>query len=191
MADLSHLGGLNPVEQLDLGNYADNKESTFRLPAKGVYTLQAPDTFPAAAFTRTKAGALSIQIDPTIVGPTHEGLTVRFVKVSAKPFQRDGKTVSQVGDYLRACGFKGVLTDEQAIADAVESTASAIYQAKLDWRAYNSKTGFSLQGMERFPKLADGTYQSWVEDPTAKDENGNPVKVRANLIIDRFVPASE
>jgi hypothetical protein len=191
MADLSHLGGLNQVEQLDFSNYADNKESTFRLPAKGRYTLRAPESFPPAAFTRTKAGALSIQIDPTIVGPTHEGFTVRFTKISAKPFQRDGKTVSQVGDYLRSVGFKGVLADEQSIADAVEASIGSLYEAKLDWRAYNSKTGFSLQGMERFPKNADGTYQSWVEDPTAKDENGNPVKVRANLIVDRFIPSGE
>lgn len=188
MADLSHLGGLNPVEALDLENYADNRESTFRLPEKGVYTLRAPDSFPPAAFGRTKGGSLSIQIDPTIVGPSHEGFTVRFTKVSAKAFQRDGKFVSQVGDYLRACGFKGTLRNEQEIADAVEATAGVLYQAKIDWRAY-SKSGFSLQGMERFPKNADGTYQSWVEDPTLKDENGNPVKVRANIIIDRFVPA--
>lgn len=188
MANLSHLGGLNPVEALDLSNYADNKESTFRLPAKGEYTLRAPDSFPEAAFGRTKAGSLSIAIDPTIVGPTNEGLTVRFSKVSAKPFKRDGQTVSQVGDYLRACGFKGTLSNEQEIADAVEATAGTIYTAKLDWRAY-SKSGFSLQGMERFPKLPDGTYQSWVEDPTMKDENGNAVRVRANLVIDRFVPA--
>lgn len=191
MADLSHLGGLNPVEALDLENYADNKESTFRLPAKGRYTLRAPETFPPAAFGRTNAGSLSIQIDPTIVGPENAGFTVRFTKVSAKPFKRDGKTVSQVGDYLRAVGFKGLLSDEQSIADAVECSAGAIYEAKLDWRAYNGKTGFSLQGMERFPKLANGTYQSWVEDPTAKDENGNPVRVRANLIVDRFIPQGE
>lgn len=190
MADLSHLGGLNPVEQLDLTNYADNKESTFRLPAKGVYTLRAPDSFPPAAFGRTKAGALSISIDPTIVGGPHDGFTIKFTKVSAKPFLRDGKYVSQVGDYLRSCGFKGILSDEQSIADAVEQTAGSLYQAKIDWRAY-SKSGFSIQGMERFPKNPDGTYQSWVEDPTLKDENGNPVKVRANLIVDRFIPASE
>ena len=190
MADLSHLGGLNPVEALDLANYADNKESTFRLPAKGRYTLRAPESFPPAAFGRTKGGALSIQIDPTIVGPTSDGFTVRFTKVSAKPFKRDGVTVSQVGDYLRACGFKGTLADEQEIADAVESTAGAIYEANLDWRAYY-KDGFSLQGMQRFPRLADGSYQSWVEHPTEKDENGNPVRVRANLIIDRFVPVTD
>lgn len=196
MADLSHLGGLNPVEALDLENYADNKESTFRLPAKGRYTLRAPESFPPAAFTRTRAGSLSIQIDPTVVGPTNEGFTVRFVKVSAKTFDRDGVKVSQVGDYLRACGYRGPLNTEQAIADAVESTASAIYEAKLDWRAYNKRTGFSIEGMERFPKLADGTYQSWIVDPQEVgqvDENGRALRVLANLTIPfgGFIPAGE
>lgn len=190
MADLSHLGGLNPVESLDMANYADNKESVFRLPVKGRYTLRAPESFPPAAFSRTKAGALSIQIDPTVVGPTNEGLTIRFVKVSAKVFKRDGINVSQVGDYLRSCGFSGSLSNEQEIADAVEETAGSIYDAKIDWRAYY-KDGFSLQGMERFPKLADGSYQSWVAHPTEKDEAGNAVRVRANLIVDRFIPAGE
>jgi hypothetical protein len=190
MADLSHLGNLNPTEPLDLENYADNKESVFRLPAKGRYTLQAPDTFPAAAFQRTKANNLSIQIDPTIVGPTNEGFQLRFTNISAKPFARDGKTVSQVGDYLRACGFKGTLRNEQEIADAIEITAGTVYEAKLDWRAY-SKSGFQLQGMERFPKLPDGSYQSWVPDPTLKNEDGSALRVRAKLIIDRFIPAGE
>lgn len=188
MADLSMLGGLQEVEPLDLENYSDNKESTFRLPEEGIYTLKTTDSFPQAAFGRTKAGALSIQIDPTIAGPTNEGFTVRFTKVSAKPFKRDGVTVSQLGDYLRATGYKGTLRNEQEQADAVEATAGAIFEAKLTWRAYNTKTGFSLQGMHRFPKLADGTYQSWVEDPTDKDENGKPTRVRANLIVDRYIP---
>lgn len=193
MADLSHLGGLNPVEALDLENYADNKESKFQLPKKGRYTLQAPDNFPPAAFTRTKAGSLQVQVDPTIVGPTNEGFTIRFVKLSSKPFDRSGTKVSIVGDYLRACGFLGRLTDEQAIGDAVESTAGIVYEANLDWRAYSKTTGFSLEGMERFPKLAEGGYQSWIEDPTpnAKDENGNPIRVFANLYIPLggFIPA--
>lgn len=191
MADLSHLGGLNPVEALDLANYAENKESTFRMPAAGRYTVQAPTTFPAAAFGRTKAGSLSVQIDPTVVGPTNEGLTIRFTKVSAKVFKRGDSNVSQAGDYLKACGFSGELKDEQQIADAIESTAGSIYEVKLDWRVYNTKTGFSLQGMTRFPKLADGTYQSWVEDPNDTDESGAPKRLRANLVVDRYIPQGQ
>lgn len=198
MADLSHLGGLNPVEALDLSNYSDNKEkaSGFRLAPKGTYTVQAPDSFPAAAFSRTKAGALQVQIDPTIVGPTHEGTLIRFVKISAKTFERSKQIVSQVGDYLRACGFKGTLSNEQEIADAVESTAGAIYQLKLDWRAYNKRTGFSLEGMERFPKLQDGSYQAWVIDPAEEgktDDEGRQLRVFANLMVPfgGFIPSEE
>lgn len=198
MVDLSVLGGLNPIEQLDSTDYPVNKETEFRLAPKGTYTLQAPDSFPQAAFGRTKNGDLSIQIDPTIVGPTNEGYTVRFQKISAKSFQRSGKWASQVGDYLEACGWDGKLTDLQSVAEAVESTASKTYQAKLDWRAYNKRTQFSLEGMERFPRNADGTYQPYVIDPAEidqdaskiagrligkKDENGKELRVYANLQI--------
>jgi hypothetical protein len=136
--DLSALGNLNPIEQLDGANYADNKEKEFRLAPKGTYTLRAPESFPQAAFGRTKAGDLSVQIDPTIVAPTNEGYVVKYQKISAKTFDRGTGKASQVGDYLRACGWKGHLTDVQSVVDAIESTAGVTYQAKLDWRAYNS-----------------------------------------------------
>lgn len=207
MADLSHLGGLEPTENLDLANYADNKEKSFQLAPKGTYTLQAPSEFPTAAYTPSKAGILQIQIDPTITGPDHVGTVIRFQKISAKSFDRGGKPASQVADYLRAFGWTGKLTDLQSYADAMDTTASQTYQAKLDWRAYNKRTGFSLEGMERFPKLADGTYQSYVIDPAEvdqeaskaagklvgkKDDNGKELRVYANLQIPfgGFVPAS-
>lgn len=198
MADLSHLGGLNAVEQLNSADYPVNKEKTFQLAPAGVYTLQAPEQFPSTAFSRTQAGALSIQIDPTIVGPTNEGTVIKFQKVSAKSFERSGKKASQVGDYLLACGWSGSLSDEQSIADAVESTAGKPYQAKLDWRAYNKRTKFSLNGMEKFPKNEDGSYQSYVIDPAEvdvdaskaagklvgrKDDTGKELRVYANLEI--------
>lgn len=190
MADLSSLGNLAPVDVLDLNDtYVDARENTFRLPAKGEYVLQAPDSFPDAAFAATKEGYLLVQIDPTITGPTNEGFQLRYQKVSAKPFDRSGVKASKAGDYLRACGFSGTLKTPQSIADAIEQTAGITYRAAIDWRAYNSKSGFTLEGMERFPKLKDGSYQSWVEDPTAKDDTGQPQRVRANLVIKRFIAA--
>jgi hypothetical protein len=193
---LSHLGGLNAVEALDLNSYAENKKAPFRLPAKGTYTLRAPESFPTEAITRTKAGALQFQIDPTVVGPADEGYTVRFSKISAKTFERSGQQVSQVGDYLRACGFRGLLTDEQAIADAVETTAGATYEAKLDWSAYNKRTGWRLDGMEKFPKNEDGTYQPWVIDPLEvgkTDDQGRQLRVFANVVIPfgGFIPQAD
>jgi hypothetical protein len=173
MADLSMLGGLNAIEPLDSSDYPVNQEKDFRLAPKGTYTVQAPDGFPQAAFGKTKNGDLSVQIDPTIVDGPSTGLTIKFTKVSAKPFKRGEKWASQVGDYLAACGWTGQLTDPQSIADAIESTAGKVYQVKLDWRAYNKRTGFSLEGMERFPKLADGTYQSYVIDPSEIDHDAS------------------
>lgn len=193
MADLTNLGELQAVDTLDLSptGYTDTKESTFRLPVAGKYTLQAPPEFPAAAFGRTKKGDLSIEVSPTILAPTNEGFKTRFIKVSAKVFDRAGKKVSQLGDYLRACGVTGTLRTEADQANAVESTANMVYEAILDWSAYNSKTQFKVQGMRNFPKLADGSYQTWVEDPTDKDPvTGKPVRLRANIIVDKYIAAS-
>jgi hypothetical protein len=189
MADISAIGGNNPVEPLDFSDYADNKEYT-PLPKAGRYTVKAPDAFPSSAFGRTKAGALSIQVDPVIVGPTNEGYTIRFTKVSAKTFKRGASTVSQLGDYLRANGFRGRLADEQSQADAVEATANQVYEVETEWRAYNKDTGFSIEGMNRFPSDGNGGHLPWVEDPQAKDDQGNPVRLRANLIVSRYVPAT-
>ena len=189
MADISSLGELRPVEPLDLDAYADNREFT-SIPKAGRYVVQAPAEFPSTAFSRTKAGALSAQVDPTILGPTNEGFRLRFVKVSAKTFKRAGISVSQLGDYLRACGFRGRLENEIDLANAVEGTVNQTYQVDLDWRAYNKNTGFSLEGMERFPSDGNGGHQSWTEDPVDKDETGAPVKLRAQVIVSRYVPAT-
>jgi hypothetical protein len=187
MADISFLGELRPVEPLDLDQYADNKDFA-GLPKAGRYVVQAPDSFPSTSFSRTKAGALSAQVDPTILGPTNEGYKLRFVKVSAKVFKRGGLSVSQLGDYLRAVGVRGRFADEKAQADAVESTANQTYQVDVDWRAYNKDTGYSLEGMERFPSDGNGGHQAFCLDPVAKDENGEPVRLRANAIVTRYVP---
>ena len=192
MADISQLGALNPVEPLDLDMYADAKPSGgFRLPPKGEYVVRAPETFPKEAFGRANSGALSAQVDPTIVGPTNEGFQIRFQKISAKQYQRNGKLVSQFGDYLRACGFRGKLANEQEQADAIEQTANRTYRVFGDWKAYHKDTQYSVKGMERFTSDGNGGYLPYVEHPTAKDENGKPLRLRANFEIVRFIPADE
>lgn len=194
MADISTLSGLAPVEQLDFENYAVNQpRKSFQLPKRGVYTLRAPESFPSEAFGVSKAGALTIQIDPTIVGPSNEGYQLKFIKVSAKVYKRNGQNVSQLGDYLLACGVTGDFKSPQDLADAAEATANLTYQAELDWRAYKDNGAVNIEGMTNFPKLEDGTYQGWVEHPSAKEErNGEqvPVRVYANLFIRNFIPMS-
>lgn len=190
MADISALVGLAPVEQLDLENYAVNTpKPAFQLPKRGVYTLQAPESFPEGAFSASKKGALAVQIDPTIVGPTNEGYTLKYVRIYGTTFKRDGVTVSQIGDYLKACGVTGVFTSQQELADACEATANLQYQAELDWRAYGAGGAINIEGMDKFPLAADGSRQYWVEHPTEKNEDGMPKRVFANLFVRNFVAA--
>lgn len=190
MADLSGLGNLVTVDPLSLGDsYPEARRSTFQLAPKGTYTVQAPDSFPTEAFGASQAGYLTAQIDPTIVDGPHAGFQLKYQRVSAKPFQRKGETASIAGDYLIACGFRGNLNSPQDIADAIEATAGTTYEVKLDWRAENYQTKFKVEGMENFPRNADGTYQSWVEDPTSTNPDGTPKRLMARLFIREFIPA--
>lgn len=189
MADISQLNGLLPVDSLDLDNYKTQSTGTFVMPKAGRYTVQSPESFPASAFSSTKAGFLSIDISPRITGPSNENFQMRYVKISAKPFERQGTKVSQVGDYLRAVGYTGKIPgDPQELANLVEQTAGAQYEVILDWEARHSATGFTVKGMTSFPKLEDGSNQQWTPHPTEKDAEGNPLRVRANLVVRAFVP---
>jgi hypothetical protein len=191
MADISALGQLAPSEPLDLDIYADTgKVRPF--PRKGRYTLRAPEGFPAEAFGTTRAGSLSVQIDPTIVGPTNEGFTLRFTRVSGKTFERKGVKASQIGDYLRSCGVRGKLSTAQEQADAVEQTANLTYDAYLDWRVFGKGHGdggqdYVLEGMENFPSDGNGGFLPYVPSKSQTDESGDPVMLRANLIVTRFI----
>ncbi len=187
-SDISQLGELRPIEPLDLDNYKDNQELP-NLPKAGVYTFQAPDTFPPAERSK-KSGAALVQIDPKIVGPSTEGYQVRFVKISAKEFKRGQKPVSQMGDYLRACGVTGKFSDEQALLQAIDGTANQTFQAEVDWKVWNKATQTETLGMDKFPSDGNGGHEPYLYTGE-KDENGNPIRLRANLTITRFIPASD
>lgn len=193
MADISSLTGLQATDPIDWDQYTDAQERPAP-PAAGRYTVQAPPAFPKEAFGATKAGALSATIDPTIIGPDRAGMVLKYTRVSAKTFKRGKNVASQLGDYLRACGISATINTPQQQADAVESTAGLVYQVDLDWEAYHSGTGFRLKGMTAFPKKSDGSYDPWapVKDDKGepvKDDQGQPVQVRANVRVERFVPA--
>lgn len=188
MVDISQLGNLNSAEPLDLDLYTDSKEVP-SLPKAGRYIVRAPESFSETSFSATKAGFLSAQVDPTIVGPTNEGYQLRYIKVSAKPFEKSPGT-SQLGLYLKATGLSGTIPGEpQAQADAVASTANRQYQIDVDWEARNPTTGLSVKGMNNFP--ANGsvdTRQPWVDDENDKDETGRAKRVWAHLSVKRFLP---
>jgi hypothetical protein len=199
MADISQLGNLNASEPLDLPLYKDAKE--FSLPKKGVYTVRAPESFPPTTFGASKSGFLTAAVDPTIVGPSNEGFTVRFTRVSAKSWKdKSGVTISQLGRYLRATGLRDTVEgNPQAQADAVERTANVTYKIKGDWRAYNTATGFTLEGMEKFPSDGNGGHLSYCVDPgdferdeagqVRTDTSGNPIqkRLRAQFYVREFL----
>lgn len=190
-ADISALGNLAPAEPLDTSTYTDERPA-FRLPPAGKYTLRAPESFPAEAFAATKSDQpmLLARVDPTIVGGEFDGFQLRFIKVSAKPYDnKNRKTgevlgrISQAALYLKKFGITNVSENPQEIANAIASTAGKTYEAYLDWEASHWATRFTLKGMKQFPSNGDGTYQSWTTHPTEKDAEGNPLRVRANLVV--------
>lgn len=189
MVNISELGNLQPVETIKLDSSYKSASTGFIMPQAGRYTVQSPESFQDSSFGATKAGNLSVTLDPTIVGPTNAGTKLRFVKVSAKPFPRDGGMVSQVADYLRAVGFTGeVPGDPQALADLVAQTGGAQYEAVIDWEARHAATNFTVKGMRNFPSDGNGGHQSWVNHPTEKDAEGKPLRLRANLVVARYIP---
>lgn len=189
MSDFSiaELGALQHTEPVDLSELAPKGPA---FPRKGRYTLRVPEELnPDFTFGATKAGYLSASIDPTIVGPTNEGYTVRYVKMSAKTFTQDEKLTSQMGQYLAACGDKRTLDgDPQTAVNAVLETAGKEFPAILDWRAYNKRTGEAVEGMENFPSDGQGGYLPWITDEQDLDEKGRPRRIRANIIVKRFLP---
>lgn len=187
MADISSLTGLQAGDPLDWEGYPESKEGV-PLPPKGRYTVRAKERFDAGDFGVSAKGSLSASVDPTIVGPTAAGHQLKYTRVYATPFKRQGKTVSQMGDYLVACGVTGVANNPQAMADAIERTAGAIYQIDGDWEAYCKDCKFELKGEENFPSDGNGGHIPWTRCPNCS--KGEELKnIRANFKVDRYVSA--
>jgi len=191
---ISDLGNLKPSEPVDMSKLAPKGPS---FPGKGKYTLRVPENLaPEFTFGATKAGYLSATIDPTIVGPTNVGYTIRFQKLSAKTFPEtinkesgETRTTSQIARFLAACGdFRDLGSDPTEAVDAVLAQAGREFDALCDWRAYNKRTGEAVVGMENFPLNSYGEHVPWIEDADDVDENGKPRRYRANLEVVRYLP---
>lgn len=194
MADISTLGNLAATEPLDMDGY-QLSSGPKPFPKKGRYLLRVRESFPAEAFGQSKANALTVAIDPTIAEGPSEGFQLRFTRVSAKVYQRGNDKVSQLGDFLKACGVQGRLTgDPQEAADKAEQTANLTFEAYLDWRLFAKGEGADgadliIDGMENFPKDDKGNYVPYIQSKTKVGEDGEPIILRANLQIKRFIAA--
>lgn len=194
VVDISGLGTIEPAQPLDLSIYPENRPVR-EFPKAGRYTIQAPEAFPSEAFSKTRADNLSARVDPTIVGPSNEGYELRFTNLSAKVYQtREGKDTSQMGQYLQAFGIEEQLTGQpQQAVDLIASTAGQTADVYADWVAEHRPSGFKLTGMKNFPSDGNGGYQPWIVHPdeTVHDNKGNRLRLRANLVVRRWLSAKE
>ena len=199
MADLSALGTLQNTEPLDLPLYSSAKASK-PFPKAGRYTARTPDSFPAESFGESKAGFLTVDVSPTIVGGEHDGYKITYTRVSAKTWKnRDGVSESQLGRYLKACGNNTQVSGSpQEQADAAEATANQLITIDVDWLARYGSSNFELKGMKNFPSDGNGGFTRFVKldgkdgRPDVKDPiTGEPVTIRAFLEVVRFSEATQ
>ena len=192
--DISALGNLQPAQPIDLSVIPEAPKKAFVFPRSGKYTVRAPEAITSDNFRKTKADNLSARVDPTIVGPTNEGFEVRFTDISAKNYTdpRSNLETSQVAQYLQAFGVTDELSgDPQQAADLIASTAGKTAEVILEWVAEHRASGFKLRGMRNFPPDGNGGFQSFVtmsEESGLKDAQGEPLRLRANLYVSRWLP---
>lgn len=187
-------------EPLDLPIY-QNTGNSRPFPKKGTYTARTPEAFGAESFGASKAGYLTVNVSPTIVGGEYDGYQCRNTKVSAKTWtdKQTGAATSQLGRYLKACGVDEKISGSpQEQADAAERTANTLVQIDIDWYAQDRAHGFELKGMENFPKDANGNPTRFVPldgeggRPKVMDPiTGLPVTVRAFIEVVRFRPLAQ
>ena len=195
MADISELSNLKSTEPLDLPLYTSGKAAK-PFPKAGTYDARTPDKF---TFGESKAGFLTVDVSPTLVGGEYDGLKINFTSVSAKTWKnKQGLNESQLGRYLKACKMNDQISGEpQAQADAAEATANLPIKVDLDWVAKYYPEKWELRGMKNFPEDGNGGYSRAIPldgkngRPDVKDpETGKPLIVRAFLEVVRFREAS-
>lgn len=195
MADISSLGNLAPAGPVDMEVYKTiNAARPQGLPPAGEYEIRLPESFPSSCFGKTREGQLKITFDASIASGDRTGFPIRRVSLSAKTWtdQKTGKTVSQVAEFLAALGYQGSTpTDPQEIADMVEAQAGRVVKVYVNWEANHFASQFEVKGMKNFPVAADGTRQSFVTHPTETDAEGNPLRLRANLVVKRWLVSSD
>lgn len=187
-SDIANMNQNPPT--LDLGDeYPETRKRSEGLPVAGVYTFRVREDFPDEVFSETQKGDLRVTIAPTIADGPRQGYILKFLDLNNTAFARDGRQVSFLGDFLKACGCRSKLVGTDAIKTAVRSTAGQMFRGYLDWEAGRKGQEIHVKGMKNFPQNADGTYQSYVNHPSQRDAQGNPVKVWARLRITTFMEA--
>ena len=196
VVDISALGNLAPTQPIDLSVIPEQPKKSFSFPRAGVYTVIAPEIIPAEAFSKSQSNSLKARVDPKVVGPTNSDYEVRFTNISAKEYvdSRTNLTTSQVAQYLQAFGIKDTLPEDPAeVANLIASTAGKEAKVYLNWEVEHRPSGFKLRGMKNFPSDNQGGFLNYIEhpDPEIKDAQGNRLRLRANVVVSKWLPKTD
>ncbi len=161
-------------------------------PPKGQYLLRIPtlkpgltNDAPDSIFKTGNEQQLKAELGPLhIIGGPTDGFELRFCTISNKRYSN--RNASQMGDFLLAAHSPFRPQDEAQWKQAVLATSGGVVEAGCDWDAYDKVSKKSLcEGMENFPKNADGSYQRWIDVADATAPNGKR-RVWANLRVVYF-----
>lgn len=142
-----------------------------------------------------------------ITGGEYDGRAVRNLRIWTTTFQRNGVTVSGLGDLVRAIDdtahFRNLSEAANILQEAQDKRLP--FRVKLVWEAYDSdfyrekggdnlvrkspeekalRSMSTIKGMTKFRQAPDGTFIPEVEGPS-----GNTLEAR--LTIDRYIPSSK
>lgn len=129
---------------------------------------------------------LQFILDPIKIvksGPDADGLEIRFVRASVRPYTilKDGVRVPKKGnpnalaDYLRATGLQAKPQTNAEYRACVKAAAGKVFGFTADWEAY--KDGEKVKGYQAFPLNADGTRKAILKAGdivSVLDSKGNP-----------------
>jgi len=149
-------------------------------PPAGRYLFKAPNEFTY----EDHEGFMRVVVDPVEIQDVPEGkdARIRFTRCSAKP-RTMGRMAgtSRLTDYLKACGIPPVESDDpNDWVAAIDSTVGALFEAYIDWDAYDTETQETLAN--RYSEFEDDAEHPGEKVPYAiEPTSGRKVKARASI----------
>lgn len=155
MADAVEARQADPV---DWTNYDDGGAGK-PLPPKGEYELETV----TVKKERNKQGYLQMVADVKVIAPGQpfDGYLSRFNNFNTQKWpNRNGNGLA---DYLRGHGMAGPFNTDEEYEAAAMATVGRRFRGGVDWRVYDSATGFTVAKYEDFPTDASGRKATKVE----------------------------
>jgi hypothetical protein len=149
-------------------------------PPAGRYLFKAPNDFTY----EDHDGYMRLVLDPIEIQDCPEGkdAKIRFTRCSAKP-RTMGRLAgsSRLTDYIKACQLPPVESnDPNDWVAAIESTAGAMFEAFVDWDAWDSETQETLAN--QYSEFEDDPESPGDKLPYAiEPQSGRKVQARARV----------